>query len=78
LTIFVGIVVKNFLGFVWWVLIGLPLATIRTSVTLVLASAVVGMLYLYALNSHHGGMLQGNDAFFYASQYHANTAPGIL
>lgn len=78
LTIFIGMVVKSLFGFVWWVLIGLPLATIRASVTIVFASAVVGMLYLYTLNGHYGGMLQENEAFFYASQYHSNTAPGVL
>eukprot|EP00980_Cylindrotheca_fusiformis_P014869 scaffold4060_cov121-Cylindrotheca_fusiformis.AAC.3 len=78
LTIFIGMIFKSIFGFIWWILIGLPLATIRVSVTMILACVVVGVLYLYALDGHYSAMSQGENSFFYASQYHANTAPGLL
>jgi len=80
LITFIGIVVKSFLGFLWWIFIGLPLATIRASITMVLAGAIVGMLYLYALQYHHEALLGGGDSFYYSSSasYHTNIAPGIL
>lgn len=78
LITFIGIVVRNIFGFIWWIFIGLPLATIRTSITFILAAAVVGMLYLYALQYHHEAM--GSNSFYYSSaaSYHSNIAPGIL
>ena len=78
LTIFLGMVAKSIFGFIWWIIVGLPLAAIRTSITFILASAVIGMLYLYALNGHYVSLQQSDEAFWYASQYHANHAPGLL
>ena len=78
LTIFLGMVAKSIFGFVWWIILGLPLAAIRTSLTFILATAVLGMLYLYALNDHFVSLQQSDEAFWYASHYHANHAPGLL
>lgn len=77
---FIGIVFKSIFGFIFWIFIGLPIATIRASITMILASAIVGMLYLYALQYHHEALLGGGDSFYYSStsSYHTNIAPGIL
>ena len=77
---FIGIVVRSIFGFIFWIFIGLPIATIRTSLTVILASAILGMLYLYALQYHHEALLEGGDSFYYSSSssYHTNIAPGIL
>ncbi|CAJ1931908.1 unnamed protein product [Cylindrotheca closterium] len=77
---FMGIVIKNIFGFIWWIFIGLPITTIRASIAITFAGVIVGMLYLYALQYHHEALLGGGNSFYYSSSasYHTNIAPGIL
>jgi hypothetical protein len=75
LTVFIGIILKSIFSFLWWLVVGLPIATVKTSITYILAFAILGTIYLYGINEHHGHLLERDESFLYTSlQYHANAA----
>ena len=73
---FIGWIIKSIFQFVKWILIGLPLAIVRT--TLVSASAIVilSIIYLYLFEQYHNGQ---SISLLETTGYHSNSYDlGIL
>jgi hypothetical protein len=54
-AIFIGMIVSNLVGFVTYLLIGLPLAIVRTTVVSAAVIAILSIAYLYLLQEYHNG-----------------------
>ncbi len=54
-AMFIGMIVSNLVGFVTYLLIGLPLAIVRTTVVSAVAMAILSIVYLYLLQEYHNG-----------------------
>lgn len=54
-AIFIGMLVSNLVRFVTYLLIGLPLAIVRTTVVSAMTIAILSVAYLYLLQEYHNG-----------------------
>jgi hypothetical protein len=74
LAVFVGMIVQSIFGFIWWILVGLPMAIVKLSIVSMGALVLLAMVYLYALQEHNGMALHIGAT---TSSFFSN-APGIL
>jgi hypothetical protein len=71
LAIFLGMIFKNIFALIWWLLIGLPLAILKTTLVGVVVMTILSMVYLYLLDEHHNGH---SISFLATTSYHQNAA----
>jgi hypothetical protein len=70
-AIVLGTIFKTFLGLIRWVLVGLPIRVVKTSVTWLLSLSLLGMVYYYLLESRNLHYLSSDTSYFV-------NAPGIV
>ncbi len=75
LAIFLGMIFKSIWNLIYWVLIGLPLSIVRSSIVSVFVIVILSMVYLHLLEYHHNGHALSLVA---TTGYHSNAAIGIL
>lgn len=77
LAIFLGMIFQSIFGLIYWILIGLPLAIVRTSIVTVCVVAILSMAYLQLLDQYHNGQALSMLSSPSGGGYHSNTI-GIL
>ena len=66
-----GTFFKTIFGFIWWIVVGLPLAIVRTTLVSTVAIVLLSMVYLYLYEEHHNGH---SLSLLSTTQYHSNAA----
>jgi len=79
LALFIGMIFQSIFGFIWWIFIGLPISTIKTSIVFVATFFVLSMLYLNMMQEHNAHLIASSTSLMgTTSEYYFTNAPGIL